>query len=65
MEEKSEESSGFRDGMTIIERVARPDTVEVFDPKGIFIKNIICSLEKHAKFEKIRVEGQRAHLRIL
>ena len=58
MEEKSEESSGFRDGMTIIERVARPDTVEVFDPKGIFIKNIICSLEKHVELDKIRVDPQ-------
>ena len=39
--------------MTIIERVARPDTVEVFDPKGIFIKNIICYLEKYVKFENL------------
>ena len=33
--------------MTIIERVARPDTVEVFDPKGIFIKISKFCFEKN------------------
>ena len=41
--------------MTIIERVARPDTVEVFDPKGNFIE---IFFDKNIT-QKIKDRGQR------
>ena len=38
------QSDHFRDGVTVVERVANPDKIEVFDPKGPWFINFFIQL---------------------